>query len=134
MFRVRLLHSSRRRPLVWCLALSLLVVQGLKVHFHTYAGHELLYGHGHAIELHVGNIPSNSGHDDDVAGEAGFAKYAVLKLKNAEADSLALAVVFAVFMLFGFALASRGPWRAGRLFCPAPGGDVRTPPLRGPPL
>jgi hypothetical protein len=134
MFMARLLHSTRRRPLLWYLALSLLVVQGLKVHFHTFADHEPLHGHGHEIELHLGDVPSNSGHDDDVVGEDGFAKHAVLKLKNTQSDSLALAVVFTAFMLFGLALAGRAPWRPGRIFLPATGSDVRTPPLRAPPL
>jgi hypothetical protein len=120
--------------LVWCLALSLLVVQGLGVHFHTFADHEPLHGHDHAVELHVGGMPADSGHNDDVVGEAGFSKYAVLKLKNAQADGLVLAVVFTAFILFGLALVGRAPWRPGRLFCPTPGGDVRTPPLRAPPL
>src|SRR3990170_2818904 len=134
MFEARLFRFSRRRPLVWGLALSLLVVQGLRVHFHTFADHEPLHGHGHAVELHVGGMPADFGHNDDVVGEAGFAKYAVLKLKNAQADSLALAVVFTAFMLFGLALAGRPPWRPGRLSRPTPGGDVRIPPLRAPPL
>ena len=134
MSRDRLFRSSHRRSLVWYLALSLLVVQGLKVHFHTFADHEPLHGHSHAIELHVGDVPTNSGHDDDTAGETGFAKYAVLKLKNTQADSLALAVVFATFILLGLAFAGRAPWWPGRLVCPTPGGDVRTPPLRAPPL
>lgn len=132
MFRARLFRSSHRRSLVWCLALSLLVVQGLKVHFHTFAGHEPLHGHGHAIELHVGDVPTDSGHDDHAVDEAGFAKYVALKLTNAQADSLALAVAFTAFILLG--LAGRAPWRPGRLPCPTPGGDVRTPPLRAPPL
>lgn len=134
MFGAHRFRSSRRLPLAWYLALSLLAVQVLKVHFHTYADHEPLHGHSHAVELHVGGTPTDSGHDDDAVGAAGFAKYAVLKLKNAQTDSLALAVVFTAFMLFGLALAGRVPWRPGRLFCPAPGGDVRTPPLRAPPL
>jgi hypothetical protein len=120
--------------LVWCLALSLLVVQGFKVHFHTFADHEPLHGHGHAIELHVGSMPTDSGHDDHAAGDAGFSKFAILKLKNAQADSLALAVVFTALTLFGLALAGRAPWRPRRIFLPATGGDVRTPPLRAPPL
>jgi hypothetical protein len=134
MSRARLFRSSSRRSLVWYLALSLLVVQGLKVHFHTFADHGPLHGHGHAIELHVGDVPTNSGHDDEAVGEAGFARYAVLKLKNAQADSLALVVVFTAFLLLGLALAGRAPWRPGRLFYPVPGGDVRIPPLRAPPL
>ncbi len=117
---------------VWCLALSLLVVQGLKVHFHTFADHEPLHGHGHAVELHVGGVPTDSGHDDEVAGEVGFSKYVVLMFKTAPVDSLTVAV--SVFILLGLALMGRAPWRPGRLFRPALGGDVRTPPLRAPPL
>lgn len=132
MFRARRIQSPARRSLVWYLALSLLVVQGLKVHFHTFAGHEHLHGHGHEIELHVGGVTTDSGHDD-VVGEAGFSKYAVLKLKNAQTDNLALPVVAVVLILFGFTLMGHAPWRPGRDFRPAPGGDVRTPPLRAPP-
>ena len=134
MFGVRLFRSPRRRSLVWCLALSLLVMQGLKVHFHTFADHEPLHGHGHAIELHVGGMPSDSGHDDHAASDAGFSKFVILKSKAAHADGFALAVVFTAFMLLGLALAGRAPWRPGRIFLPATGGDVRTPPLRAPPL
>lgn len=134
MFGARLFRSSHRRSLVWCLALSLLVVQGLKVHFHAFADHEPLHGHSHEIELHFGDVPSNFGHDGDVVDEDGFAKHAVLSLKNARPDSPALAVAFTVLVLFGLALAGRTPWRPGRLVCPTPGGDVRTPPLRAPPL
>jgi len=131
---VRLLRFPRYLPLAWYLVLSLLAVQGLKVHFHTFADHEPLYGHDHAVELHVADVSTDSGHDDDIVGETGFAKYAVLKLKNAPADSLALAVVFAAFMSFGLALAGRVPWRPKRLLRPTSGGDVRTPPLRAPPF
>jgi len=132
MFGVRLFRSSQRRALVWCLALSLLVVQGLKVHVHTFADHEPLHGHGHAVELHVGGMPTDSGHDDPAASDAGFSKFAILKIKNAQADSLAVA--FAAFILLGLAFAGRAPWRPGRLFSPTLRGDVQTPPLRAPPL
>lgn len=134
MFMARQLHSTRRHPLLWYLVLSLLVMQGLKVHFHTFADHEPLHGHGHEIELHVGGMPSDSGHDDHAASDAGFFKFAILKIKTAHADGLVLAVVFTAFMLFGLALAGRAPWRPGRIFLPASGGDARTPPLRAPPL
>lgn len=131
MFGSRLFRSSSRTSLVWYLALSLFVVQGLKVHFHTFSGHEQLHGHGHEIELHIGGGTTDSGHDD--VGESGFSKYAVLKLKNAQTDNLALPVIAAVLMLFGFVLTGHAPWRPGRLFRPATGGDVRIPPLRAPP-
>lgn len=133
MFGVRLFQSSYRHPLVWCLVLSLLVVQGLKIHFHAFSSHEPLHGHGHAVELHVGGMPTDSGHDDHAAGDAGLAKYAILKAKTVQADDLALPVTILVMMLFGLALASRTPWRPVRIIRPAPGGDVRTPPPRAPP-
>lgn len=133
MFGVRLFRPSHRHSLVWCLALSLLVVQGLKVHFHTFANHEPLHDHGHAVELHVGIMPTDSGHDDHAASDAGFSKFVILKVKTLQADDLAFPVTVLVMMLFGLALAGRAPWRPGRIFRPAPGGGVRTPPPRAPP-
>lgn len=133
MLAVRLPRSTFRHWRVWYLALSLLVVQGLGVHFHAFADHESLHGHGHEIELHLGDVPGSSDHDD-VLGESGFAKQAILKIKSPQANSLALAVVITGFMLAGLALAGHVPWRPGRLFSPTPGGDVYTPPLRAPPL
>jgi hypothetical protein len=132
MFAARLFQSSRRPPLVWWLVLSLLVVQGLRVHFHTFADHEPLHGHGHAVELHVGGLPADSGHDDDVAGETGFAKYAVFKVKSAQDNDLAV-IVAAILTWSGLAFAGHIPWRPARLLRPIPGGDARTPPPRAPP-
>lgn len=131
MFCARLLRSSRCRPLVWFIVLSLLVMQGLRVHFHTFTGHEALHDHGHAVELHVGGLPTDSGHD--ATDEIGLAKLAILKIKTAHAGSVVLPVV-AVLLLVALALTGRVPWRPGRFFHPAPGGHVRTPPLRAPPV
>lgn len=130
MFGARLIRSSRCRPLVWFIVLSLLVVQGLRVHFHTFTDHEALHAHDHAVELHVGGMPTDSGHDPN--DEMGLAKLAILKLKTAHADAFLLPVA-AVLLLFALTLTARVPWRPGRLFHPTPGGHVRTPPLRAPP-
>lgn len=131
MFGARLLRSSRRRPLIWCVVLSLLLMQGFRVHVHTFGDHEALHDHGHAIELHVGGMPTDSGHDPN--DEIGLAKLAILKLKTAHADGVVLPVV-AVLLLVALTLTGRVPWRPARFFHPAPGGHVRTPPLRAPPV
>jgi hypothetical protein len=131
MFSASLFRSSHRSPLVWCLVLSLLVVQALRIHFHAFTDHQALHDHGHAVELHVDGIPTDSGHDPN--DEIGLGKLAILKIKSAHADSLALPVA-AALLLFALALAARVPWRPGRLFPPAPGDHVRTPPLRAPPV
>ncbi|MFP5348218.1 MAG: hypothetical protein ACLGHO_00050 [Gammaproteobacteria bacterium] len=111
--------------------LTLLLMQGLRVHVHTFTDHEALHGHDHAVELHVGGMPTDSGHDPD--DEIGLAKPAILKIKTAHADSVVLPIV-AVLLLVTLAVTGRVPWRPGRFFHPAPGGHVRTPPLRAPPV
>jgi hypothetical protein len=131
MFRANLFRSPRRRPLLWLVALSLVVVQGLGVHFHTFADHEPLHDHDHAVELHIGSLSTESGHDSPDK-EIGLAQYAILKVKMAHTDGFVLPVVATLFF-FGLAPAGRAPWRPGRLFRPSPGSDVRTPPLRAPP-
>jgi hypothetical protein len=132
MFGAHLFRSSHRRSLVWCLALSLLVVQGLRVHFHTFADHEPLHGHEHTVELHVGGAATDSGHDDPDS-ETALDKFSLLKLKRVHTDATALALVAALPLLI-LVLMGRGFRPPGRLRHPAPGGDVRTPPLRAPPL
>jgi hypothetical protein len=129
MLGASLFRFPHRRSLVWCIALSLLVVQGLRVHFHTFADHEPAHGHSHVVELHVGGIPTDSGHDDP-ASEAVLAKFAILKLKQAHADGFVLPLAVVVLL---FAFTSQRPWRPARFVRPTPGGDVRTPPLRAPP-
>lgn len=132
MVDIRRFLFSHRRPLMWCLVLSLLVVQGLRVHFHNFADHEPLHGHDHAFELHVSGMAADSGHDDPDS-ETALDKFALLKLKRVHMDD-AVPVPTAAPSLFLLVLAGhpvRGP---GRLFPPPSGGDVRTPPLRAPPV
>lgn len=132
MFTARLFRSSRRHPLIWCLVLTLLFVQGLRVHFHTFADHESLHGHSHAPELHVGGMVAHSGHDDPDS-EIVLDKFSLLKLKRVHADATVL-VLAAALPLFILVLAGHVLWRPGRFRHPSPGGHVRTPPLRAPPL
>lgn len=131
MLVARLIRASRHRPLMWCLMLALLIVQGLRVHFHTLADHEPLHGHDSAFELHVGGMVADSGHDDPDS-ETALAKFALLKLKRIHADAAAPALVAALPLLL-LVLAGRGLRPPGRLRHPSPGSHVRTPPLRAPP-
>lgn len=132
MFATHWFRSSRRRPLIGCIVLALLIVQGLRVHFHTFAGHEPLHGHGHAFELHVGGMAADSGHDDPDS-ETALDKFALLKLKRVHMDD-AVPVLAAALSLFLLVLAGHPVRRPGRLFHPSSDGHVRTPPLRAPPL
>ena len=132
MFAARLIRPAHRLLWVGCLVLSFLVVQGLRVHFHTFADHEPEHGHSHshAVELHVGGAPTDSGHDEP-GSEVGLTQFTILKLKQVHADGvvLPLAVVALIFVFTG-----PGPWRRARFTRPKPGGDARTPPLRAPPV
>lgn len=117
---------------MWCLVLALLMVQGLRVHFHTFADHEPLHGHDHAFELHVGGMAADSGHDDPDS-ETALDKFALLKLKRLHTDATALALVAALPLLI-LVLVGHGLRPPGRLRHPSPGSHVHTPPLRAPPL
>lgn len=132
MFVTRLFRPSRHRPAIWCLVLALLIVQGLRVHFHTFADHEPLHGHDHAFELHVGGMAADSGHDEPDS-ETALDKFALLKLKRVHTDAVAVALV-AALPLSMLVLVGRGFRPPGRLRHPSPGSHVRTPPLRAPPL
>jgi hypothetical protein len=132
MFSTRLFRPSRHRPLIWCIVLTLLFVQGLRMHFHTFVDHEPLHGHGHALELHIGGMVADSGHDDPDS-ETALDKFALLKLKRVHTDATALALIAALPLLI-LVLVGRGLRPPGRLRHPSPGGHVRTPPLRAPPL
>lgn len=130
MLRACLRRPSYRLLLVGYLAFSLLLLQGLRVHFHTFADHESSHGHQHAAELHIGVASTGSGHDDP-ASELGLAKFTLLKFKQVQADIVAVPDIFIAFPL---AYTARAPWRPAHHYPPSPGGDVRTPPLRAPPV
>lgn len=130
MFDIRRFPSPRRRLLIWCLVLSLLAMQGLGAHFHTFTDHEPLHGHGHAMELHVGGLSTDSGHDDP-DNETVLDKFIKFKRLYMEDAVPGLAVALSLFLLMPAGQLIRRP---RRLFHPPPGGDVRKPPLRAPPV
>lgn len=129
MLGASLFRRSHRLLWVGYFVLSFLVVQGLRVHFHTFGDHEPLHGHSHAIELHVGGVPADSGHDDP-ASETDLAKFTFLKFNQTYADGAILPLTAVVLII---ALTGSAPWRPARFARPTPGGDIRTPPLRAPP-
>ncbi|MDH4133245.1 MAG: hypothetical protein OEV31_00510 [Gammaproteobacteria bacterium] len=124
------LTRSTLRLLAWFVVLAFLVVQGFQTHFHTFAGHDSDHGHGHEIELHVSGVPTDSGHDEP-DGKADVVTFAILK-KIGKSQAGDMYLPLAVLLLF-VAIPGVAPWRPARFASPAPGGDVRTPPLRGPP-
>ena len=131
----RIFHSSRRYLLLTVyVALSLLAVQALKIHFHSVADHGPLHGHDRVMELHAGALPAESGHDHDATGEeTGPARFAIVKHKPASGGGLDLPLAIAPLMFLGFVRSHRHPWRPENRFRPASGNDVHTPPLRAPP-
>jgi len=129
MFTTRLLRRSSRLLVVGYFVLALLLVQGLRVHFHAFADHEPVQGHSHAVELHVSGVPTDSGHDDP-AGETDFARFALHKLKQGYADSVVLPLVVSVLIV---ALTGPALWWPARFARPTTRGDIRTPPQRAPP-
>ncbi|OGI40859.1 MAG: hypothetical protein A2140_09220 [Candidatus Muproteobacteria bacterium RBG_16_62_13] len=130
-----MIHSSRRHLLLTVyVVLSLLAVQLLKIHFHTVTDHEPLHSYGHAMELHAGILPAESGHDRDTNGdETGPEKFAILKYKPASGDGTDLPLAIAPLILLVLVRLRRDPWRPESLSRSASGNDVRTPPLRAPP-
>lgn len=125
----RLTRSALRNPLLLSVAFSLLMVQGLRVHFHSFADHDPLHNHSHAVELHVGGVPADPGHDDPDS-EFGVATFAMLKIKTTQADAAPLAPVLTRLSLLPASRSARPPVALAPPFAQA---KVQTPPLRAPP-
>ena len=132
MLAARAFRFSRRRPLTWCLILALLVVQGFGAHFHRFADHQSHQDRSHAVELHLSGLPTDSGQDDPDS-ETDLGRFAILKIKNAQADGLAVSVV-AALLLIALVPCAGALWRFARFLLPLPDRAVRTPPLRAPPV
>lgn len=118
---------------MWCLAALVLLLQGLKIHFHTFEDHEPVHGHTHAVEVHIGGLPTDSGHDDSSLRDVVVVKLGVMKFKLGLADCLAILFSVAVFVLVSPSRSGRTPWGTWRNLLPLRDGAVRIPPLRAPP-
>jgi hypothetical protein len=115
-------------------ALSLLAVQALKIHFHTVEDHGAHHAHGHVMELHAGALSTDSDHDHDATGEeTAAARFAILKNKTAPGDGLDLPLAAAPLLFFGLVAPRRSRRRTPVSRPPGHGNDAITPPLRAPP-
>ncbi len=135
MLGTRAIRSSRRQFLVTVyVALSLLAVQALKIHYHSASDHGPLHEHGHAVELHAGALPSEADHDHGITDEeTGPAKFTILKHKPASGDDIDFPLAGVALLFFGLVRSRRHPWQPDSLARPASGNDARTPPPRAPP-
>ncbi len=103
--------ANKRALLLWCflLSLSLLCVQGVKLHVHN-LDHKQHHGHTHAIDdagdhahlskAHFAHNTSHSDHHNGVISEVDISPDGVLKNTNNSPFTLALIIFFFTLAIF----------------------------------
>ena len=120
----------RKTLWVYCLAFTLVFVQGAQLHVHTYDHDSAASEHTHQGQLHFNHDSLETGHPDEVA-EIGLSQQGLLK-------SFSPVIVFFAFMtvivFFSSRLLSQAPWPPDHRGLLAALLFRLRPPLRAPPL
>lgn len=132
--KMRLSHAPlliRKTLWVFCLAVALVFVQGVRLHVHVY-GHDLVMSdHGHQEQAHFHHEALGTKHPGEVV-EVDLSQQVLLK--SLSLGSLVVALFAAVIVILSSRLLSRVPWPPERHGSLAAWLFRLRPPLRAPPL